>query len=73
MDYPRAKSVTIYNPHTSEEGAQYKVVALSRGDGSRGREYRCANDEGLIVTVCHAPPRKVLSAITSGRKIVYHW
>jgi len=65
---PIARAVTI-------DGKKYRVAGLvpPHLNQSRGLEYRCANEEGQIVTVCHAPGKKVHSARTSGRHIVYHW
>ena len=62
----RAVAVTI-------EGKRYEVAGLTRS-GSRGDEYQLrAPGSDLIIRVCHAPPRMVSQAITSGETIHYHW
>ena len=72
MFFRNAREVTIYSEQ-NEPGTRYRVAGLLHSP-DRGYEYQCARlSDGLIETVCHAPSRKVLSATTGGRRIVYHW
>ena len=61
---PIAKAVTI-------DGKRYRVAGMVFSQ-SRGREYQCANEDGLIVRVCHAPGHKVTAALTP-EYVEYHW
>jgi hypothetical protein len=50
----------------------YKVGALL-GSGSRGYEWQCLNEQGLVVRVVHAPTSEVGAATTDGERIEYRW
>ena len=55
-------------------GKTYNVERITRS-GSRGEEYELSELDGggTICRVCHAPPRMVKSARTSGEIIEYFW
>ena len=64
---PVAEAVVI-------DGKEFSVAGFAFGScWPWGFKYLCADKEGRIVRVCHAPPRVVVAAQTNGERIVYRW
>lgn len=53
------------------KGTRYSVGVITYSP-ARGYEYQLKL-AGQVVRVCHAPPRKVGSCLTSGETIHYEW